>query len=212
VRILLADDHALFREGMCYVLSQLGDDIEVIQAENAVQAIDAAEEHGDIALVLLDLAMPGANGFGVLKQFRESYPALPIVVLSGSESQSDMQRVLDEGAMGFIPKSTTAPVMLSALQLVWARDIYIPPQLVEPSNGSSAGPSPDDRDVLTERQREILIRVVEGQPNKIIAAELGLTESTVKTHITSILKALGVRNRTQAARRARELGIISTAS
>jgi DNA-binding NarL/FixJ family response regulator len=205
VKILIADDHTLFREGMRHVLALLADDVEISEAGNCAQTLQAVEADGDLSLVLLDLNMPGRDGFAALETLAQRYPALPIVVLSGSEDRADMQRALDNGAMGFIPKSATAPVMLGALRLVLAGGVYVPPELVQP--GAGDGPARSVDAGLTPRQVEVLARVIEGKPNKIIAGELGLTEATVKAHVTAVFKALNVSNRTQAARAAERIGI-----
>ena len=201
MKILLADDHTLFREGMRHVLVQLADEAEIVEAGNCAQTLQAVEDNVDISLVLLDLHMPGRDGFAALDTLSRRYSALPIVVLSGSENHADMRRALDNGAMGFIPKSATAPVMLSALRLVLAGGVYVPPALLQPgANNVSA-------QALTPRQIEVLTRVIEGKPNKIIAAELDLAAATVKAHVTAVFKALDVTNRTQAARAAERLGL-----
>jgi DNA-binding NarL/FixJ family response regulator len=207
VKILLADDHALFRAGLRHVLGQLADDIEIVEASDCAAALDAVESHPDIGLVLLDLAMPG-DGFAALDTLSRQHATLPIVVLSGSENRVDMQRALEDGAMGFIPKSSTAAVMLSALRLVLAGGVYVPPALVQPG-----APQPAEAPVppppLTRRQLDVLARVIDGKPNKVIAAELGLTEATVKAHVTAVFKTLGVNNRTQAALVAERIGLFA---
>lgn len=206
MKILLADDHALFREGMRHVLAQLQDDVLVIEAGNHSEVLSQAAAHGDIALVLLDLHMPGKEGFAALDNLLQHYPALPIVVLSASENRADMQRALDRGAMGFIQKSATAPVMLNALRLVLSGGVYVPPALVRTGDRRSSEIA-DDAHGLTPRQLEVLARVIEGEPNKVIAAELGLSEATVKAHVTATFKALKVTNRTQAVRAVERLGL-----
>ena len=205
MKILLADDHALFREGMRHVLRQLTDGVEIIEASDCAQALDAADAHEDIALVLLDLNMPGRNGFAALETLSREHLTLPIVVLSGSENRADMQRALEGGAMGFIPKSATAAVMLSALRLVLAGGVYVPPELVQPGEGEPAPTPAESRPALTPRQIDVLARVVEGKRNKAIGVELGLSEATVKAHITAVFKALRVTNRIQAVRAAERL-------
>lgn len=200
MKILIADDHTLFREGMRHVLVRLADDVRIVEAGDCAQALKAVEDNGDIALVLLDLHMPGRDGFAALDTLSRTYPALPIVVLSGSESHAEMRRALDNGAMGFIPKSATAQVMLSALRLVLSGGVYVPPALVQSDPGAGAP-------ALTPRQIDVLMRVIEGKPNKIIASELALTEATVKAHISAVFKALAVTNRTQAARAAERMGL-----
>jgi DNA-binding NarL/FixJ family response regulator len=205
VKILVADDHALFRAGMRHVLRQLADGVEIVEASDCAEALNAVESNDDIALVLLDLAMPGSDGFAALETLTRKHMALPIVVLSGSESRTDMQRALDTGAMGFVPKSATAPVMLSALRLVLAGGVYVPPELVQSTSTDTgvapAAPAP----VLTPRQLDVLAGVVEGKRNKAIGVELGLSEATVKAHVSAVFKALGVNNRTQAVRAAERM-------
>jgi DNA-binding NarL/FixJ family response regulator len=210
MKVLLADDHALFREGMRHVLSGLADGVEIVEASDCEQALEAADAHDDIALVLLDLNMPGRGGFAALETLSREHLALPIVVLSGSESRTDMQRALEAGAMGFIPKSSTAPVMLSALRLVLAGGVYVPPELVQSGAGEPAIPLTENKPALTPRQIDVLARVVEGKRNKVIGNELGLSEATVKAHVTAVFKALGVTNRIQAARAAERLRLKPT--
>ena len=206
MKILVADDHTLFREGLRHVLARLADDVEIIEAGDCAQALEAVESHGDIVLVLLDLHMPGRDGFAALEVLSRQHMALPIVVLSGSEDRADMQRALDGGAMGFIPKSASAAVMLSALRLVLSGGVYVPPAMVQAGTRDAAPRSPPET-TLTPRQIDVLARVIEGKPNKIIADELHLTEATVKAHVTAVFKALNVSNRTQAARAAERLGL-----
>ncbi|MDH4175798.1 MAG: response regulator transcription factor [Aquincola sp.] len=205
MKILIADDHALFREGMRHVLLRLGEGVEVIEAGNFDQLMSAVGANPDLALVLLDLHMPGPGKFAALQALAERYPALPVVVLSGSEERTDMQRALAGGAMGFIPKAATAPVMLSALRLVLSGGVYVPPEMVQ-AHGVGEGAAGSEA-LLTPRQIEVLARVIEGKPNKIIASDLGLSEATVKAHVTAVFRALNVSNRTQAARAAERLGI-----
>ncbi len=211
MKLLIVDDHHLFLEGMRHVLQRLDPELVLVEAHNARQAIAMAAEHADLDLVLLDINLPDTDGFAALTQLSENHPLLPIVVLSASEDARDIQRALDEGAMGFIPKSSTADVMLSALQLVRSGGVYVPSALLKErqggmrngahrqANGAQTG--------LTPRQLEVLARLIHGESNKQIGLALGLAEPTVKAHITAILKALGVTNRTQAALAAESLGL-----
>lgn len=208
MKILLADDHALFRAGMRHVLARLADEVTVVEAGNFEEALDEAGKHDDLSLLLLDLSMPGQHGFAVLDVLIERHPFLPIVVLSASESRADMQGALDRGALGFIPKSATPAVMLSALQLVLSGGVYVPPELVE----RSAERFPATHIKLTPRQVDVLRCVIDGKSNKTIAAELGLTVATVKAHATAVFKALNVSNRTQAALAAERFGLTTRAS
>jgi len=206
MKILIADDHSLFREGMRHVLAQLQDDVTVIEAGDFPEVLNRVEANFDIALVLLDLHMPGKDGFAVLDHLLQNHPLLPIVVLSASENRADMQRALDRGAMGFIQKSATAPVMLSALRLVLSGGVYVPPAMVQSDSGSGSDTTRGEPG-LTPRQLDVLARIIEGKPNKIIAAELGLSIATVKAHVTATFKALKVTNRTQAVRAAERLNL-----
>lgn len=209
MKILVADDHALFREGLRHVLTPLAERVEIIEAQDCEQALAAVDTNGDLGLVLLDLHMPGRDGFAALETLSHRYPALPIVVLSGSENRNDMRRALDGGAMGFIPKAATAAVMVQALRLILAGGIYIPPALLQPSIGQARTAATPAHEALglTPRQLDVLRLVLDGKSNKVIAAELGLTEATVKAHITAVFKALDVSNRTQAALTVERMGI-----
>lgn len=202
MKLLIADDHALFREGMRHVLRKLGDPIVLLEACDADSAIDTIKAHPDTDLVLLDLSMPGKDGFSVLELLSGRYPALPVVILSASTRRSDMQRALDMGAMGFIPKDSTGSIVINALQLVMAGSLYIPPVLAR-SQGQIT-----DSEALTARQLDVLRLIVEGHTNKDIAHRLTLAEATVKMHVTAILKALKVSNRTQAVIAADRLGLV----
>jgi two-component system nitrate/nitrite response regulator NarL len=206
MKILIADDHALFRDGVRQLLQQLGDDVVVAEAEGCSQMLAAIEADSDLRLVLLDLCMPGQDGFTALDTLARSYPTLPIVVLSASESPADMRRALSSGAMGYIPKSANAAVILNALRLVLAGGIYVPPALLAGERRAPAE-APSSARKLTPRQIDVLDRVIEGKPNKIIAAELSVSEATVKAHISAVFTALNVTNRTMAARVAARFGL-----
>jgi DNA-binding NarL/FixJ family response regulator len=201
MKILLADDHALFREGMRHVLDGLAEHMIILEAPDCERALQHAAQNADLDLVLLDLNMPGKNGFAALDIFAEQYPALPVVILSASSQRSDMQRALDRGAMGFISKDATGSIMLNALRIVLSGEVYIPPALMQAPSGHPSTP------VLTARQMDVLALLVEGQSNKKIGMCLGLAEATVKMHVTAIFKELNVSNRTQAAMAAEKLGL-----
>lgn len=156
---------------MRHVLALLADDVAMVEAGDCAQALRAVESDSEISLMLLDLNMPGRDGFAALETLSQRYPALPIVVLSGSESCADMQRALNNGAMGFIPKSAKAAVMLSALRLVLAGDVYLPPALVQPGAPSLGSPTSDT--LLTPRQIEVLARVIEGRLRDPYAGTFG---------------------------------------
>lgn len=206
MKILVADDHPLFRAGIRHTLLQLADSVTVLEADDHEQAAGLAAQHGDITLALLDLHMPGVEGLNALAALIQQFPALPIVVLSASDSRDVMQRAFDCGAVGFIHKSTPPNVMLSALRLVLEGGTYVPPVFVQSAAAPTEEPMPGTE--LTQRQSEVLARVLEGKPNKAIAREMGLTEATVKAHVAAAFKTLKVANRTQAAMTVSKLGLL----
>ena len=205
MKILLIDDHALFREGLSHVLCKLEEHVDILQAAELKYATQHISENPDLDLVLLDLNMPKIGGFEILENFTKSYPTLPVVIISASNKRSDIQRALALGAMGFIPKDTTGDVMLNALQLILSGGIYTPPDLTQQPN--QAEDQTNQTPALTPRQFEVLHLMVEGHSNKVIAAKLELAEATVKMHVTAILNSLEVSNRTQAAMVAEKLGL-----
>jgi DNA-binding NarL/FixJ family response regulator len=209
MKFLLIDDHVLIREALRGVLNEFRRDAAVLEAANCRQAERLVEEHADLEVVLLDLNLPDGDGFRLLAQLREHYPHISIVVLSASNDHDNVVRALDLGAVGFIPKSAQRAVMVGALELVLSGGIYIPPEILVrdplPLPNSAAnqvtdqlGLSPADCG-LTERQVEVLALMMQGKSNKAICRVLELAEPTVKNHVGAILKALKVKNRTEAA-------------
>jgi DNA-binding NarL/FixJ family response regulator len=205
MRILVVDDHPLIREGLAHLLRQLDPAVEVVEAISAERARAAFDRDAAFSLVLLDLSLPGAHGMSLLEELRLARPEVPVVVLSGSDSRANVLAAIDRGAMGFISKRSSTSVMVSALRLVLAGGVYIPPEALDPEAKSVDDPAPADAAPLasavaslTQRQTEILALLVEGKPNKLICRELGIAEGTVKAHISAILRALGVENRTEA--------------
>lgn len=199
MKILLADDHAMFREGVAHILHELEDAVTVVEAGNVDQALQAIEDHDDLDLVVIDLFMPGRNGFDALEFLSRQQPTLPIVVLSASDHPQDMHNAIRLGAMGFIRKDSSGGVLLNALRLVLSGEIYIPAQMLRET-------PPEVH--LTQRQKDVLLLMEQGHPNKIIAGHLNISEPTVKMHISAIFRALSVTNRTQAVLKAREMGIL----
>lgn len=195
MKILVVDDHILVREGLCYVLETLTSDTKVIEADNYDQAIAHLSNQSDIDLIVLDLMMPGKNGFTLLEYCRISHPSIATVVLSASKDLKDMQRALKAGAMGFIPKNSTSQVMLSALNMIIAGEIYIPASL----NDKTDDIEQDADNCFTQRQQEVMKMIGQGLSNKSIGLKLGIADTTVKMHVTAVFKGLGVNNRTEAA-------------
>ncbi len=216
MKIVVADDHDIVREGLCSTLQVLGDDITVLQAQNARQLIDILKLENDITLIVLDLFMPDCNGIKLVSEIVNQYRDVIILVLSASENGQDMQRVIDAGASGFVPKSAGRDVFINALRLVLAGGTYIPPELIygvsktvpyhmpEPTT-SDLTDTIDNLNGLTQRQKDVLKLTIEGKPNKEIARVLDISLNTVKVHMAAIFRILEVSNRTQAVAAIREM-------
>ena len=179
MEFLVVDDHALFREGICQALSRIEDTVSIIEASTCEQAIELVSTNPGLDLVLLDLHLPGKNGFEVLNELTNNYPALPVVILSASNLQVDLKRALDMGAVGFIHKDTTSEIMLNALRIVFAGGIYIPPNMLV---HEALAPINALTNELTPRQLQVLNLIKNGHSNKVIASDLALAEATVKMH------------------------------
>ncbi len=203
MRVLIADDHPLVRDALARTVRELEAGAEVLEAGDLAGLLRAAQcVAADLAIV--DLQMPGMDGIAGLKRLREAAPTLPVVVASGQEDVATIRAVLGAGAMGFIPKSERPEVLVGALRLVRLGGTYVPPRLLEAAPAAAAAARASD---FTPRQLEVLRLLMRGEPNKLIARQLDLTEGTVKIHIAAILRTLQARNRTEAVVRARELGI-----
>ncbi len=205
MKFLLVDDHALFREGMKYMLNEMEKNVLILEAATSKKAIEIAENTPDINLILMDLRMPDMDGVSAMKEILMTSPAALIVVLTASERLSDMRMSLQGGAMGYIAKSVSPDIMASALRLVLSGGIYIPPTLI--TETGHACTTENTGIALTPRQTEVIKLIVEGQSNKQIAYLLKLSEATVKAHISAIFKSLNVNNRTQAASIAKKLNL-----
>lgn len=204
MRILLADDHPLFREAVRQMLRNLDEVAEVFEARDYPGLFELARANRDADLALIDLYMPGAgDGLGVAT-FRGAFPDIPVVVLSAAEACGEVRRALDEGAAGFIPKSFPPELMLSAMRVVLAGGMFLPPQLLDGVD-EPRPPAPARLADLTPRQADVLRLILRGLPNKSIARELGLAEGTVKVHLAAVFKALGAANRTEAVVAAQRL-------
>lgn len=213
MKLILADDHTLFRNGLALLLNTHCADCEIWEGDGLDAALAEAEAHPDADVALLDLHMPGMNGVQGIRRFVELHPVLPLIILTGAEDPQQIQDVLAAGASGFIPKSSTPAVMLSAIQLVLSGGTYIPPQMLSPASASVYTPdAPTIREraqtQLTERQMQVLRLLAAGKPNKLICRELNIEEGTVKAHIATIFRVLDVVNRTEAASVARETGLL----
>jgi DNA-binding NarL/FixJ family response regulator len=211
MRILLIDDHRLFREAIAHVLTAFDDKAVLLEAGTAEEAIDMATHYHDLDLILLDLNMPGMGGLPGLPQLLASAPTVPIVVVSGSANVNDVRDAIQAGAAGFIPKTSSGREMSEALRLVLSGDIYVPPALlaVIAADRESHAPDAQGTDMpLTPRQLEVLMLLGEGLSNKSIARRLSLSEGTVKLHVNAVLRGLNARNRTGAVIEANRRGLL----
>lgn len=209
-KVLSIEDHELFRDGLRQALTEMAPPVDVLEASLFEQGVATIREHEhELGLVLLDLNLPDGAGLEMLTKLREEFPLLPVAIVSGdSEDPSAMRRALDLGAVGFIPKSASRAVLVSALRLILAGGTYAPPEAL------TAEP---DRRVervagLTARQREVADLLTKGLTNKEIAGILGISADTVKNHVAAILDALEVTNRTEAVMLLVETGAVSTKS
>lgn len=218
MKVLLVDDHPLILSALQTVIQGLGDHVKVTGVGSARAARETLQADSDFDLVLLDLQLGDANGFDLLVEFRAAYPALPVVVVSASDRASDVIRSIDQGAMGFVPKRASNETLFEALHMVMSGGIYVPPMNIGAENGFTQADSESDLNVvsreasdsefqkqpslaslgLTPRQTDVLALLLQGNPNKLIARELGLSVETVKDHVAAVLRALGVSSRTQA--------------
>jgi len=212
MKILMADDHALFRDGMRYVLQQLSDSLELLEVNNFPECLKVAAQHPELDLVLLDLNMPGSDGARSVSYFHQRLPHIPVVVVSGEDAFANMEKVMDYGASGFICKSSTSHTMLAALRLVLSGEIYVPPEIFR----QHSAPVVDKRTQntnsygLTPRQMEVLEHICAGMSNKEIASHTHLAEGTVKIHVAAVYQTLKVNGRLEAVRVAERLGLVGS--
>lgn len=218
MKILIADDHELFLQGLKFVLESHFKDSQITAVKDYTGLLSEVERKS-FDLIITDLAMPGANFMEALTKVHSILKDTPIIVISAVFGKQIVQKTFEIGVSGYIPKSSSNDLLLSAIHLVLAGGLYIPKDLLEEATVSpemqslkdlSAIQNTNDEDrKLTNRQIDVLRCLAKGMQNKIIAYELGLTEGTVKVHITVLLKALGVSNRTAAIMEAVKRGYIS---
>ena len=209
MRVLIVDDHPLFRAGLKALLYELDPAIEAAEATSVRDVVAASERGEDFDLVLLDLDLPDAKGLSGLQRVQASFEQPQVVVMSAVEDSEVIRSAIEAGACGYIPKTTDPAVTVHALRLVLARGIYLPPHVLdggEERNARDPARLNAERPQLSARQLEILQRLLQGKPNKIIARELMIAEGTVKAYLAAVYQALNVNSRTQAMFRAHELG------
>ena len=214
MKILLVDDHALFREGLKHLLTSLDAELELDEADDCERAL-ALSARSAYDMVLLDLKIPGVQGLDALEALRRTRPETPVVVVSGEDDPRVIRAAIERGAMGYVPKASTPEIMIQALRLVLANGVYLPPGVVDLAIPKGAplpellrgGAGETQLPGLTPRQMDVLRCVIQGKANKVIARELDISEATVKAHLSSVLRALGVNNRTEAVYAAAKLGL-----
>jgi DNA-binding NarL/FixJ family response regulator len=198
-RLLIADDHPLFRGALREAVTGLFKEVDIAEAGTFEEVTDLAERGGDVDLILLDLSMPGVRGFSGLMYLRAQYPSLPVVVVSANDDPAVIRRCMEFGASGFIPKTLGIDALRQAVTRVLQGEVWTPPDvdLGRQSDAETAAMIARLA-TLTPQQVRVLMMLSGGLLNKQIAYELGVSEATVKAHVSAILQKLGVESRTQA--------------
>lgn len=208
MRILILDDHRLFLDGLRHVLQTMDQVTEVAEAQTTEQALAMVDEGRGYNLILADLSMPGLDGFAFLTALRERRINTPVVVISGTSELADVRRALDNGALGFIPKSMGSRELNEALQQVMGGEIFVPPDmwpsLFEAAARYNRQPpnNENENSPIGPRQMDVLRLMAEGSSNREIATILNISEATVKAHVGQLFRALDVKNRTACVREA----------
>lgn len=196
-RIIIADDHPLFRNALCQAVKQVVQEAVILECDSISSLEALLKVENDIDLILLDLRMPGANGFSGLVLIRREYADIPVVVISASDEATIMQRAIEYGASGFIPKASDLSQIADALQTVMNGSLWLPSP-VSQSTSHEEHEFAQRLKTLTPQQLRVFMMLTKGLLNKQIAGEVNVSEATVRTHMTAIFRKLGVRNRTQA--------------
>lgn len=212
MKVLIADDHALFRDGLSMRLEQIDPKSVIFQAANFTQALKIVNDEKKLDLVILDLDMPDMHWEAGVEEIKKKSDGARFVVISASEDARCIRKTFDAGVSGYIPKRSDPKILNSALQLILDGGTYFPTSILENNNPSAGNVSENNSKgkgkTLTNRQSEVLGFVAKGMSNKQIAYEMGVSEATVKLHINALLRSLGVTNRTQAVVTAQQQGII----
>lgn len=198
-RLVIADDHPLFRGALREAVSGLFDHVDIAEAGSFDDVAKLLDDNGDVDLILLDLSMPGVRGFSGLMYLRAQYPSVPVVVVSANDDPSVIRRCVDFGASGFIPKTLDTDGMRQAIAAVLKGGVWTPPDIdLDAGTDAETAELMNRLATLTPQQVRVLMMLSEGLLNKQIAYELGVSEATVKAHVSAILQKLGVESRTQA--------------
>ena len=204
-KILIADDHPLFREAIHNVISDGFPDSEVMETADLDSALGLTQEHDDLDLILLDLNMPGMHGLNGLINLRNEAPTIPVVIVSAEQDKQVVLQAITYGAVGFITKSSPRAQMTEAIEQILNGNVYLPSDIIRTQKSSPRrnhqdehGIPPELLQALTRKQLLVLERMTKGESNKQIAYNLDIAETTVKAHVSAILRKLNVHNRVQA--------------
>jgi len=201
LHVIVADDHVLIRELLERQLKELDADVRVYHAGTLQQVLELAHTAERLDLILLDLRMPGMNGFAGLQAVRQTRPEVPVAILSGQIEPQTIRDALQAGAAGYLPKTMRATGMLNALRLILDGERYVPESVLSTAAGGETGGAD-----FSKRERDVIKQLMLGHTNKEIARDLQVEEVTVALHLRSIYRKLAVRNRTQAVRLLLERG------
>jgi DNA-binding NarL/FixJ family response regulator len=198
-RLVIADDHPLFRGALREAVTRLFEHVDIAEAGTFNEVAELLERGSDVDLVLLDLTMPGVRGFSGLMYLRAQYPSVPVIVVSANDDPAAIRRCMEFGSSGFIPKTLGVEAMRTAISRILSGGVWTPPD-VDLAAGSDAETAEllARMATLTPQQVRVLMMLSEGLLNKQIAYQLGVSEATVKAHVSAILQKLGVESRTQA--------------
>jgi DNA-binding NarL/FixJ family response regulator len=210
MNVLLIDDHPLFRQGMRSLIERMDTRARIVEAESCEAALALADgPDPGFDLILLDLALPGINGLEGISRFRERFSTTPVVVISATFDSARVKQAIDRGAQGFIPKSTPPDVLMSALRLIFSGGVYVPASVMQEGSGTREPGRDSSLPNLTSAQTRVLQLLALGQSNMAIGNALEISDNTVRAHVSAILRALNVTNRTEAVHIAAELGLLS---
>jgi len=198
-KILVADDHPLFRDAVINIISQTFSNSEVLESEDIDSTLALVKENNDLDLILLDLNMPGMSGLTGLLDLRNQYPTIPIVIISAETEKQVILQTIAYGAVGFIAKSSTKNTIGEAIKSIFEGNVYLPADIIRSQTTVNTPKefeiSPEKMLLLTRRELMVLKNLTKGEANKQIAFNLNISETTVKSHVSSILKKLGASNR-----------------
>ncbi|SCA58029.1 Glycerol metabolism activator AgmR [Candidatus Terasakiella magnetica] len=217
MKILIADDHNLVREGLRPFMEELDPNVTIVEAASFDEAYALADKTTGLDLILMDLKMPGMNGFDGLIKMCDTHTDTPVVILSGHFNRHDVLEAVERGAAGYVPKTISGSAMVNALRLVLSGEKYIPSAAFQDTpednddspigrSANNAAPKDGPLSRLSDREKEILGHLIEGNTNKEIARKLGLQEITVKVHLRNIYRKMEAANRAQAVRIALQNG------